>query len=235
MICNVKPSDIKGLKLLCVIIDRKWIKKLEKVYRRHDVRPNLSCFAMGTANNEMLDYFGLNQDEEKDVVISLLPAGEISDVYNTLQEEMSFKKPGRGIAFTIPAEGMVFSWPGCDQHISREEQSSMREGHDYSLTITVVERGGAEDVMKYAREAGATGGTIIHSRSLADVEEKKFFGISIADEADILAVLVKNDIKDKVIEALRNALNREPDTEGMVVVLPVDSVFGLAKSMEMFE
>jgi len=225
-------SALAEVKLLCVIINRKKIKKIEKSYRRHRVIPTIACLAEGTADSDILDCLGLGESD-KEVVISLIHNSEVPELFQTLKEDLSFKKPGKGIAFTIPAEGLMLSWPGCDREAVRKEFAKMSEENDYVLTITVVVRGYAETVMEHAKAAGATGGTIIHSRSLAEPGDSKFLGISLQDEMDILAILVKKDMKEKIIHAVKECLDQEEESHGMLLELPVDNVVGMAKQLDL--
>jgi nitrogen regulatory protein PII len=225
-------SGLAEVKLLCVIINRMKIKKIEKLYRKHRVVPTIACLAEGTADSDILDCLGLGESE-KEVVISLIHNSEVPELFQTLKEDLNFKKPGKGIAFTIPAESLMLSWPGCEKESIRKEFAKMNEENDYVLTITVVVRGYAETVMDYAKAAGATGGTIIHSRSLAEPGDSKFFGISLQDEMDILAILVKKDMKEKIINAVKECLDQEQESHGMLLELPVDNVVGLAKRLNL--
>ena len=54
----------------------------------------------------------------------------------------------------------------------------------YKLIVTIVNSGYSTTVMDAAREAGATGGTVIHSSGAGAHKAEKLFGIAVSPEKE---------------------------------------------------
>ncbi len=74
----------------------------------------------------------------------------------------------------------------------------------HTLITCIVNKGNAEEVMKVAREAGATGGTITNGTGTGTEEDALYFGITHNHEKEILLLLVGSGLTGKVLEAIRN-------------------------------
>ncbi|MEE0776721.1 MAG: hypothetical protein U0M15_06660 [Bacillota bacterium] len=94
-------ETIKGLKLIVTIVNRGKGKTIIEAYRQHGVTYHLTCLGRGTAKTELLEYLGLGQ-KERDIVLSIAEYDEVPPIMNMLNEELDFREPGHGIAFTIP-------------------------------------------------------------------------------------------------------------------------------------
>lgn len=79
----------------------------------------------------------------------------------------------------------------------------MNETSTHQMITLIVNKGYAEDAMAAARNAGATGGTIINARGTAREGDEKFFGMEIVPEKDLLIILVENEKCEAVIESVK--------------------------------
>ena len=66
----------------------------------------------------------------------------------------------------------------------------------YSLVVAILNRGFADIAMSAARNAGAKGGTVIHSRDVGNEDVSKLWGLT-AHETEI--VLIIADAEDRNI------------------------------------
>ena len=112
-------NDPHHLKLLFVIVDKHEGKKVLATLDDLGVRYLLACHGHGTAKSEILKYLGLGETE-KDVIIGVGAAAQISTVIQRLDRELHFDHPGHGIAFTIPVNG-VSSKAGLEYIMGTEE------------------------------------------------------------------------------------------------------------------
>lgn len=92
------------MKVLIVICDRNLTSKVLKVLDNMNVWYHISCYAKGTANSEILSYFGL-AETEKELVISFISNEQCKKVMAGL-EELEFVKNHGAVAFTIPVDGI---------------------------------------------------------------------------------------------------------------------------------
>ena len=61
----------------------------------------------------------------------------------------------------------------------------------YKLIAAILPKGATGKVMDAAREAGAEGGTILLARGTGIHEARRFFGLSVSSERELLLVLVE--------------------------------------------
>lgn len=97
----------------------------------------------------------------------------------------------------------------------------------YQVIFSIVNAGCHEQVMDCAREAGATGGTVIHARGTSNPDAAKLFGISVQPEKEIVMIVVDEQIKDTVLHALYKTVGVNTAANGIAFALPVDEVVGI--------
>jgi nitrogen regulatory protein PII len=103
----------------------------------------------------------------------------------------------------------------------------MGSENKFDVIISVVNQGYSDEFMAVAREAGAGGGTVVNARGIAHQGPVKFFGISVQDEKEIIAILSTRERKAPIMQAVSQAFGISSQAEGIIFSLPVDSVEGL--------
>lgn len=63
--------------------------------------------ARGTAGKEAETFFGISVQEEKEIVMILVPEAQKADVLQVLYDEVGLNSAGQGIAFSLPVDGVV--------------------------------------------------------------------------------------------------------------------------------
>lgn len=102
----------------------------------------------------------------------------------------------------------------------------------YVLTVTVVNRGFADQVIDAAREAGARGGTIIYSRGTGVHEMEKFLNISIQPEKELILIVVKKSEAKEVTSAIIKASGLKTEGRGISFSLPVTDLVGISSQLD---
>lgn len=97
----------------------------------------------------------------------------------------------------------------------------------YEAVFCIVNEGFSEAVMDAAREAGATGGTVLNARGTASIEAEKKFGIIVEPQKEIVMILVDTTIKEAVLKSLYDAVGLKTAGQGIAFTLPVAEVVGL--------
>jgi nitrogen regulatory protein PII len=87
-----------------------------------------------------------------------------------------------------------------DTQNTDSRSDKMESGH--KLITVIVNTGFADDVMKAAREAGATGGTILNARGTGTEDDVKFFGITLVPEKEMLYIVAAADKAPGIVEAV---------------------------------
>ena len=72
------------------------------------------------------------------------------------------------------------------------------------LIVSIVGSGKAKSIMHAARQAGATGGTLIKAQGTGTSEDVKFFGISMVPEKDMLLIVAPPDKTATVFAAINS-------------------------------
>lgn len=99
---------------------------------------------------------------------------------------------------------------------------------NFKLIITIVNSGFSTLVMDAAREAGATGGTIIHSSGAGAHEAEKLFGIAVSPEKETVLILTPERSAESIMKSIIKKAGLNTLGAGLCFALNVDSVMGVA-------
>lgn len=105
----------------------------------------------------------------------------------------------------------------------------------HNLIVTIVKKGCCERIIKASRNAGSEGATIIPARGTGIHEKKQLLGIPIEPEKEIILTIIREEITEKVLEAIIEAGNLNKPATGIAFVLQLEEVVGvvhLVKAME---
>lgn len=91
----------------------------------------------------------------------------------------------------------------------------------------IVNRGFTDLVMTAARKAGAAGGTVIHARGTSNKQIEKFYGLAVSPEKEIVIIVVKKEITDKILLAINAEAGLDSPGQGIAFALPVSSYYGI--------
>ena len=97
----------------------------------------------------------------------------------------------------------------------------------HEVVICIVNSGYSEAVMDSARQAGATGGTVLHASGTANPQAERFFGLTIEPSKDMVMILVDSKIKENVLHNLYHDVGLKTACQGIAFTLPVNDVVGL--------
>ena len=75
----------------------------------------------------------------------------------------------------------------------------------FKLILSTVKNGMTDRIVDAAKEAGATGATIIPGRGTGIHEAKTFFGLSLETQTDTIMLVVENHLVDKILAAIKTA------------------------------
>lgn len=92
-----------------------------------------------------------------------------------------------------------------------------------------------DQVVDAAKNAGATGATIIPARGTGIREAKTFFGLSLEAQTDIILFLLEEHMVDTILETIGKAGRFNRPGTGIAFVIPVEQVIGLESQIETFK
>ena len=101
----------------------------------------------------------------------------------------------------------------------------------FKLIVAFVEDTKTDDIMEAAREAGATGCTVITSARGEGIEENKtFFGLTLASQRDVVLLLVEEHLSRKILEHIGKVgkFDEKPGT-GIAVAIDVEDAVGVMR------
>lgn len=108
----------------------------------------------------------------------------------------------------------------------------MSEHSQFELVITIVNRGFADDVMDVAKEAGASGGTVLYARGTGIHEAEQFFGVTIQPEKEVVLILTEHENKNAIMKAICKGAGLTTMGRGMSFSVPVDDILGVVNLTE---
>lgn len=104
----------------------------------------------------------------------------------------------------------------------------------FKLIIAFVDDDKTSDVMKAARETGATGATIIsNARGEGLKPSKSFFGLSLDSQRDVVLFLVESHLSREILEKISAVAEFEekPGT-GIAIQIDVEDAVGVSHQIE---
>ena len=120
------------------------------------------------------------------------------------------------------------------RHIQKEatiietgEAEKMDEKRTHDMVVCVADRGQAELVMEAAKQAGASGGTVVHARGFNAKEEENFLHLLIRPEKELVLIIVPLADRKTVMQQICDAIAQTTGEAGVIFSLPVDDVMGL--------
>ena len=99
----------------------------------------------------------------------------------------------------------------------------------FKLIVAFVEDSKTEDIMQAAREAGATGCTVITNARGEGIEESKtFFGLTLSTQRDVVLLLVEQHLSRDILEHIGDVgeFDKKPGT-GIAVLIDVEDAVGV--------
>lgn len=112
-----------------------------------------------------------------------------------------------------------------------EKALENKNKENYDLIIAIISRGFADYVISAARDAGATGATIIYGRGTADAD-KQVMGISLQPEREVVLILVDKKDRRKIMQEIADKTSLLEEGRSICFSLPVDDVYGVKRVAE---
>lgn len=107
----------------------------------------------------------------------------------------------------------------------------------FKLIVAFVEDDKTDAVMEAAREAGATGCTVINNARGEGLNEKKtFMGLTLATQRDVLMLLVETHLSRHILEHIGEVgeFDAKPGT-GIAVLIDVEDAVGVLHQAQELE
>lgn len=223
----------QAFQLLVLITNPRLADKATKIFRKSALPVQYRLNAQGTASSEIMDMLGLGSID-KCILMSTVPRQLGEAMLVRMRYELHLGAVNSGIAFTISLTGLnkllMRMLTKTDEenasHSIRKVGNSMTDTK-YALIVATVNIGFSGDVMDAAKAAGASGGTVIHSRWIGNQEAAVSWGLSMQEEKEIVLVLAERDKKTEIMSGISEKCGMRSEAKGLVMALPIDDVMGL--------
>ncbi|MSS77574.1 transcriptional regulator [Anaerococcus sp. WCA-380-WT-2B] len=194
------------MKYLRIITNRSKGSKFMQQLQAYGAKYISCLLAEGSANDHILEVLGINK-ERKEIVSALVNDSLVKDLLDKLSDK--FDKKNTSIMFTTP--------------IDKKGEINM----EYEALYVIVDKSNADRVIDISQKHGARGATIVHGRGSGIQKKSVFLNMVIEPEKDIVIMLIKKDIAEKIKSALYDSLELNQDSNGILFSLPVSDVRGL--------
>ena len=215
--------------MLGIITNRGMREKFIQFFKLHNIHVTLTVLGEGTANSAILDYLGL-EATGKTLYFAFITWDTWKLLKKDLYAQVKIDVPGRGIAFLVPLSSVGgkkrLQYITVGQELSIEEESTL-QNTDYELLVTIANSGYIETIMDAARSADAPGGTVIHAKGTGAEHAKRFLGISLAEEKEMIFIVVRRQQKNAIMKAIMEQAGTGSPAGGNIFSLPVTSTAGL--------
>ena len=210
--------------LMITITDRQLGGEFAAWYQDQGIPLVLTALGQGTASTEVLDCLGLEATEK---AVLFCVAARSPKLVRQAARELWLDIPGRGVLMAVPVNGIGGATTKEYLLHEQEGEASMEQQTTHELIVVITNQGYTDLVMDAARQAGATGGTVIHAKGTGADLVKKFFGVSIASEHEIIFILTRSETKKPIMKAIMAKAGIQSEAQSLVFSLPVSDIAGL--------
>ena len=215
---------------IIAITDHDRGEAMGSLYHAAGLHLILSMPARGTATSEHLAIYGLDATE-KCVIAAVGSAQEADSLIRSAKRKLFIDIPGNGVMLTVPlksvAGGKTLSYLTDDLKAGGAPNMNF----EHELITVILNEGYSDFVMDAARAAGAGGGTVLHAKGTHPGGSSQFFGLSIAEEKEMLLILTAAVDRSRIMRAVMDKAGVQSPAHTVMFSLPVESVAGLRSVM----
>ena len=208
------------------ITDRDRGESMSALYRGAGLHMILAMLGRGTATSEHLSVYGLDATEK--VVISAVASGEeAAQLLKAAKRKLFIDIPGNGLMLTVPLKSVAGGKTLAYLTDSQKTGGKPNMEFKHELIVVILNEGYSDFVMDAARAAGAGGGTVLHAKGTGSRRAEKFFGVSLAEEKDLIYIVAHSDEKAAIMRAISEKAGPGTKAGAICFSLPISSVAGL--------
>lgn len=222
----------EGMSLIISIVERGSAGALMRLYTKNQVFLHCQRPGRGTATSEIMDILGLGSSE-KDILISYATTSAAKRLMYQLNNDLRGAVRTSGIAFDLKLTalnnlvGAVINYKTENARKGEDTSMELESTGKNSLILITCSRGSTEAVMETAKKAGARGGTVCKARWTGVEDMEQSYDVKLSEEREIVAIVVPNEIRNSVMEAVNEKHGLRSDSQGMLCSLAVDHMVRL--------
>lgn len=210
--------------LIITITRRGGGSKVIETFTKNGVPWHFRLVGQGTASSEVMDILGMGT-RDKDIIVSFCTKKAAAKFSEDLTSDPT-RRGGHGIMMVMPLTAInsivaAIVERGTGTINVNLEDNAMKNEYKHSLVMAVVNRGFSDEVMAVAKRCGATGGTVVRA-NLADNDAARLLGRELEEEREIVAILLPDTIRDKVMEDINRELGLKSEAQAILCAIGVD-------------
>lgn len=231
-----KKQEPGRVKLLVGVISKEDVGPFTEAVNELAVAAHFVGMAAGTAKSNYLTYLGLGEIERR-LTMSMIPEYAEKQILKAINRRLKLYLPGNGIAFTIPMSAVSSIMSNAIlSKLDKEDQTKKAEGRKMSdktkvhdLIVAVVNQKYTDRVLESTRLAGATGASLLHTRSVGNEKAEQIIGTTLKQETDTIFLLTAAEYKVKIMEAIRDTAGLKTEGGAVIFSVPVDAITGIGR------
>lgn len=232
-------------KLLMSIVPHDKGEKLTRAAMESGCQGGTVLIGRGLAKSNLEAVLGVGEST-KDVILMVVNAEVKNPVKNAIIQAASSEKTNFGELIVVDVASLFKSSASNPSESDSENQNEDKTGLDNlnhqnqkdenmaeaknEMITVIVNKGYADDIMAAARKAGAGGGTVLNARGTARENDKRFFGMHIVPEKEMLVIVVPAEKQESVLAAIKTVKCLKEPGMGIVYNSTVEDFYLLGKN-----
>lgn len=106
---------------------------------------------------------------------------------------------------------------------------------EFNLVVCMVKTELTDRIIRAAKEAGATGSTVIPAQGTGIHEAKTFFGLDLNVQTDVIIFFLESGLADHVLDIIQRTGQLERHGTGIAMILPVIRAVGIEPQLAHFQ
>ena len=211
------------------IVDRNRAKEMIEIHQSLQLSLILTNLGKGTATSEHLLLYDLTETQ-KAIISTVACDAAVKQLIKTAKRRLFIDIPGNGVMIVIPMKSI-----GGSKSLAYLTDGQTLGGatpdmnFENELIIVILNEGYSDMVMDAARAAGATGGTVFHAKGTGRTKSEKFFGVSLAEEKDMIYILASAKKKSAIMQSINRECGTDTKACAICFSLPVSEAAGIRK------
>ncbi|MBQ9611169.1 MAG: P-II family nitrogen regulator [Lachnospiraceae bacterium] len=219
------------LYFVVALLGRKNVEQFQQICDESGILLSFTMIGRGTASPDMLTIYK-REDSEKFVISALADGPTSKKLFKAAREKMYMDIPGNGILMSIPVKSIT----GGNTLAYFTNEAPVDGGlpkmkFENELIVMITNKGYVQEVMDTAREAGATGGTSVHVKGTGAKFAKKFLGVSLAEEREMILIISSADKKKDIMHAVAEKNGQGTGADAISFSLPLSYLTGIRRKV----
>ena len=230
-------AAVNEIRYFICIVNRTDAEAIETFYRKSGVPVVYRAPCRGTATETMLDMLGV-EPTEKALLFTVVTREMAKYLTRRLNAQRGISLPLIGVAFGLPVRcmGGETAWKyfleGQPSGSDAEDGGEIHMEAMYELIVAITDNGNTDLVMDAARDAGATGGTVIHAKGTGSRFAEKFFGVTLASEREMVLIVADAASRSAIMKSIMQGAGMHTDAHTVAFSMPVTEIAGFRQDTE---